>query len=71
MIFGIDLDSDKALDHLSDATLDFELRGFTRKDNVPPKAQHVFASAIFKKNVQDMNVKFEMTTRQKIVFSCL
>ena len=41
------------------------------KDTVPPKAQHVLASAIFSKIVQDMEVKFDMTVRQKAVLGCL
>ena len=37
----------------------------------PPKAQHVLTSALFSKIVQDMEVKFDMTTRQKTVLGCL
>ncbi|KAK2375034.1 hypothetical protein QL285_075955 [Trifolium repens] len=44
---------------------------FASKDIVPPKAQHILASALFGKIVQDMEVDFEMTTRQKAVFGCL
>jgi hypothetical protein len=40
---------------------------FASKDTVPPKAQHVLASALFGKLVQDMKVDFEMTTRQKAI----
>ena len=49
----------------------FYVSGFTSKDTIPPKAQHVMASALFSKSVQDMEVKFDMTTRQKTIFGCL
>jgi hypothetical protein len=38
---------------------------------VPPKAQHVLASALFGKIVKDIKVNFQLTTRHKIVFVCL
>ena len=50
---------------------DFDVSIFTSKDTVPPKAQHVLASALFSESVQDMEVKFDMTTRQKAILGCL
>jgi hypothetical protein len=50
---------------------EFDVSSFTGKDIVPPKAQHVLASALLSKIVQDMEVKFDMTTRQKAIFGCL
>jgi hypothetical protein len=41
------------------------------KDIVPLKAQNVLARVLFSKIVEDMEVKFNMTTRQKTVFGCL
>lgn len=67
----MNIDFDKALDGLSIVIQDFDLSGFTRNDNIPPKAQYVLASALFSKSVQDMDVKFDMTTRQNTVFGCL
>jgi hypothetical protein len=37
------------------------------KDIVLPTAQHVFDECFFSKTVQNMKVKFDMTTRQTIV----
>lgn len=62
-ICGIDLDFDNALDGLRGTIPDFDVSSFTCKDIVPPKAQHVLVSPIFSKVVQDMELKFEMTTR--------
>ena len=64
-------DFDNALDGLRGAIPDFDVSSFTSKDTVPSKAQHVLASALFSKSVQDMEVKFDMTTRQKTIFGCL
>jgi len=53
--------------HVMDVPCDtipaFDSSSFTSKDIVPPKAKHVLASALFSKSVQDMEVKFDMTTR--------
>jgi len=49
----------------------FYVSSFTGKDTVPPKTQHVLANTLFSKSVQDMKVKFDMTTRQKAVLGCL
>lgn len=46
----------------------FELSSFTRKDIVSPKVQHIMASIIFSKSIQDMKTKFDMTIRYKIIF---
>jgi len=68
---GMDSDFDNALDDFRGAIPDFDVSSFTNQDTVPSKAQHVFASALFSKIVQDMEVKFDMTTRQKTIFGCL
>jgi len=64
-------DFDNALDGLRGAIPDFDVSSFTSKDTVPPKAQHILASALFSKSVQDMEVKLDMTARQKRIFGCL
>jgi len=60
---GMDPDFDNALDGLRVTIPDFDVSIFTSKDIIPPKSQHVLASALFSKSVQDMEVKFDMTTR--------
>ncbi|KAL6545127.1 hypothetical protein OROHE_009792 [Orobanche hederae] len=70
-VYGVDSNFDRALDGLSMAIPDFDLSNFTSKDTVPPKAQHVLASALFSKIVKNMDVEFAMTTRQNAVFGCL
>jgi hypothetical protein len=50
---------------------DFDCSCFISKDIVPPKARHVLASVFFSKSVQDMKVRFDMTTREKAIFGCL
>lgn len=50
---------------------DFDLSNFSSKDIVPLKAQHVLSCALFSKTVKDMDVKFDMTTRHKVIFGCL
>jgi hypothetical protein len=40
---------------------------YTIVRNVPHKAQHALASGIFNKLVQDIEVYFDMTTRQKAI----
>ncbi len=59
------------MDGLRGTILDFHVSSFTCNDIVPPKAQHVLASVIFSKSVQDMKVKFDTNTRQKAVLRCL
>jgi hypothetical protein len=67
----MDLDFDKALDGLRNTIPTYDFSNFASKDTVPPKAQHVLASVLFGKVVQDMEVDFNMTTREKAVFGCL
>jgi hypothetical protein len=68
---GMDLDFDNALDGLRNTIPTFDFSNFASKDTVPPKAQHVLASVLFGKIVKDMEVDFNMTTREKAVFGCL
>ncbi|KAL7597205.1 hypothetical protein Lser_V15G29104 [Lactuca serriola] len=49
----------------------FDFNGFINKDTATPKTQHSLAGVIFSKIVQDMEVHFEMTIRQKAIFECL
>jgi len=58
----MDSDFDNVLDGLCGTIPYFDVSSFTCKDSVPPKAQHVLASALFSKIVQDMELKFDMTT---------
>jgi len=67
----MDSDFDNALDGLRGMIPNFDVDSFTSKDAVPPKAQHVLASALFSESVQDKEVKFDMTTRQRAIFGCL
>lgn len=53
---------------LWDTISDFDFNSFTSKDNAPPKAQHLFACALFSISVQDMKLKFDMPTRKKSLF---
>jgi len=68
---GMDSDFDNALDGLRGTIPNFDVSSFTSKDTASHKAQHVLASALFSKSVQDMEVKFDMTTRQNAIFGCL
>jgi hypothetical protein len=70
-VCGMDSDFDSALDGLHETIPNFDLSCFIRKDNVPLKAQHVLARVLFGKIVKEMEDKFNMTTRQKVVFGCL
>ncbi|KAK2455796.1 hypothetical protein QL285_003218 [Trifolium repens] len=70
-VCGMDSDFNNALDGLRDMIPAFDFSSFTSKDTVPPKAQHVLASALFSKIVEDIEVNFQLTTRQKVVFGCL
>ena len=70
-ICGMDSDFDNVLDGVHGTIPNFDVGSFTGKDIVPPKAQHVLTSAFFSKSVQDMKVKFDMTTRHKLVLECL
>jgi len=53
-ICGMDSDFDNVLDGLCGTIPDFDISNFTSKVTVPLKAQHVLASALFSKSVQDM-----------------
>jgi hypothetical protein len=46
---GMDLDFDNALDGLRNTIPTFDFSNFASKDTVPPKAQHVLASAFLVK----------------------
>ncbi|MCI10587.1 hypothetical protein A2U01_0031680, partial [Trifolium medium] len=70
-VCGMNSDFENALDGLRDTILTFDFHNFASKDNVPPKAQHVLASALFGKIVQNMEVDFNMTERQRAIFGCL
>jgi hypothetical protein len=59
------------LNDLHETIPNFDLSNFIRKDIVPLKAQYVLTRVLFGKIIQDMEVKFNMTTRQKAVFGCL
>ncbi|KAF5765692.1 hypothetical protein HanXRQr2_Chr15g0706721 [Helianthus annuus] len=67
------MDSDYfcALACLRDTIPSFDFSGFTNKDTAPPKAQHALASALFSKIVNEIEVQFDLTVRQKAVFECL
>lgn len=64
-VYGMDSNFNRALDGLKDVILDFDIRGFATNDIVPHKAKQVLASALSSKFVNDMDVKFDMTTRHK------
>lgn len=67
----MDLDFDNALDDISVVISGFDLNSFARKDIAHPKVQHVLTSVLFSKSVKDMDVKFNMTIKQKTVLDCL
>lgn len=66
----MNLDFDGDLNDLSVMILYFDLNNFTRKGIVTPKTQYILASVLFSKNVIDMKVKLDMTTRRKMIFGC-
>jgi len=68
---GMDLDFDNAFNGLCGTIPYFDVSSFTSKDFIPPKVQHVLTSALSSKRVQEMEVKFDMTTRQKAILGCL
>jgi hypothetical protein len=59
----MDTGFDIVLDDIRGTSPNFDCSSFTSKDIIPPKTNHVLASALFSKSVQDMKVKFDMTTR--------
>ncbi|GJT27036.1 hypothetical protein Tco_0907311 [Tanacetum coccineum] len=70
-ICGMDDDYISSLDCLRDTIPSFDFSCFTNKDTAPTKAQQTLASALFSKMVKDMEVHFDMTVRQKVIFECL
>jgi hypothetical protein len=70
-VCGMDLDFNNALDGLQDTISIFYFSNFTSKDIVPPKAQNILANVLFGKIVDDMQIDYNMTTRENIVFGCL
>jgi len=50
-ISGMDSDFDNVLDSLRDTISNFDVNNFTCKDNIPPRAEHVLASALSDKSV--------------------
>nr|GEW14212.1 hypothetical protein [Tanacetum cinerariifolium] len=70
-ICGMDDDYVSALACLRDTIPSFDVSGFTNKDTVPSKAQQTLANVFFSEMVKDMEVYFDMTIRQKVVFECL
>jgi len=67
----MDSNFDNALDDLGGTIPNFDVSSFTCKDTVLPKAQHVLVSSLCSKSVQDMEVKFDMSTRHKTFLGCL
>ncbi|GKC10406.1 hypothetical protein Tco_1007188 [Tanacetum coccineum] len=67
-ICGMDDDYVYALACLRDMIPSFNFSGFTNKDTAPSKAQQKSANALFSEMVNDMEVHFDMTMRQKAVF---
>ncbi|KAL8233414.1 hypothetical protein R6Q59_019514 [Mikania micrantha] len=68
---GLDSDYGDEMDRLRMSLPDFDLNGFTNKDTVPLKAQHVLASALFSGIIQNLEVNFNISPRQKAVLECL
>lgn len=56
---------------LGTTTLGLNFNNFTSKDVVSLKAQHFLSSVFSTKSIQDMEVKFNMVTRLKVVIGCL
>jgi len=59
---------DNVLNGLCGRISNFTCSSFISKNIFPPKERHVLASVIFSKSVQNMKVKFDMTTRQRKQF---
>ncbi|KAK1434236.1 hypothetical protein QVD17_11155 [Tagetes erecta] len=68
---GLDSDYGCALERLQTSLPDFDISGFSKKDTAPPKAQHVLASALFSRIGQSLEVRFDLSPRQKAVVACL
>ncbi|GJX98848.1 hypothetical protein Tco_0355867 [Tanacetum coccineum] len=67
----MDDDYVSALACLRDTIPSFDFSSFTNKDTVPSKAQQTLANVLFSEMINDMEVHFEITLRQKVVFKCL
>lgn len=61
----MDSDFDSVFDSHQDMIPYFDFNNFTRKHIISTKAQHVLACAIFSIIVQNIKVKFDMSTRRK------
>lgn len=66
----MDSDFDIVWEDLSIAILNFDIK-YSNSEDIVTLKEHVLASIIFfKKNVQNMDMKFDIITRQKSFFSC-
>lgn len=70
-IYDMDFGFDIALDSISVIISDFDFSSFTKKNIVPPKVKHILGNVFSSKSFQGIDVKFDMTTKQKIFFGCL
>ncbi|GKB22508.1 hypothetical protein Tco_0861909 [Tanacetum coccineum] len=70
-ICGMGDDYVSALACLRDAIPSFDFNVFTNKETAPSKAQQTLTSALFSEMVKDIEVRFDMTVRQKAVFEFL
>ncbi|GJW65771.1 hypothetical protein Tco_0117655, partial [Tanacetum coccineum] len=70
-ICGMDDDYVSALACLRDTIPSFDFSGFTNKDTVPSKSQQTLTNVLFSEMVKDMEVHFDLTMWQKVVFECL
>lgn len=69
-IYDVNSNFNRTLDYLSGTLSDFDLSSFTRNNHRPLKTHQVLTSSLFDKHVHDMKVKYDITTRQKIIFCC-
>jgi hypothetical protein len=70
-VYGMNSDFNNVLDDIRDTISTFDFNSLAIKCTIPSKAQHVLVSVRFGKIVHNMEVDFDMTTKQKIVFWCL
>lgn len=61
-IYDMKSDFDRSLDGLRVTILEFDLSNFNSKDTVTLKVQYILVNVLFIKSVQNMDVKFDMTT---------
>lgn len=66
-IYDMDSHFDIALHSFKGTFRDFDIRSFTSRYIVLPNAQHILKNSFLSKSVQDMDIKFDMITGQKIV----